>query len=113
MRSTNAWSSSMSASGPAASCMRCRRRIRAGRRVRADRWNICCPGGDSYASAAQRAADWLATVKEPTVAVSHGALGRLLRGLYAGLTPDETILLEEPQGCVFRLEGGVVAKFAV
>ena len=79
----------------------------------ADRWNVRCPGGESYAVAAIRAAEWLSEVKEPTVVVSHGALGRVLRGLYAGLAPDETIALEEPQGCVFRLEAGTVTKFAV
>jgi probable phosphoglycerate mutase len=78
-----------------------------------DRWNIACPGGESYAAGAARAAEWLAGLKEPTFAVSHGGFGRLLRGLYAGLAPDDIITLEEPQGCVFRLEAGTVTKFAV
>jgi broad specificity phosphatase PhoE len=80
---------------------------------KADRWNIVCPGGESYCAAAARAKDWLDEVRAPAVVVSHGALGRILRGLYLGLTPDEIFALEEPQGCVFRLHAGTVAKFAV
>jgi broad specificity phosphatase PhoE len=79
----------------------------------ADRWNLACPGGESYCAAAARAKEWLEEVREPMIVVSHGALGRILRGLYLGLTPDEIFALEEPQGCVFRLEGGTIAKFAV
>jgi probable phosphoglycerate mutase len=76
-----------------------------------DRWNVPCPGGESYAAAARRAASWLESLTAETFAVSHGALGRILRGLYAGLAPDEMIALEEPQGCVFRLHGGTVTRF--
>ncbi len=58
----------------------------------------------------ERVADWLASVAdEPRlVVVSHGALGRALRGLYLQLTPDQTLRLQEPQDALIRLsEGGV------
>ena len=76
-----------------------------------DRWNVPCPGGESYAMAALRASSWLDGLTEETFVVSHGALGRILRGLYAGLPPEEIIALEEPQGCVFRLHRGTVTRF--
>ena len=79
----------------------------------ADRWNIRCPGGESYSCGAGRAAEWLTSLAESAVVVSHGALGRILRGLYLGLEPSEIYDLDEPQGCIFRLHGGSVTRFAV
>jgi broad specificity phosphatase PhoE len=75
-----------------------------------DRWNVGPPGGESYRMLCERVADWLGSVAgEPRlVVVSHGALGRALRGLYLQLTPDQTLRLEEPQDALIRLsEGGV------
>jgi len=59
----------------------------------------------------ERVADWLASVQdEPRlIVVSHGALGRALRGIYLGLAPDEVLQLREPQDALIRLTEGTVA----
>jgi len=77
----------------------------------ADRWNVGAPGGESYRVLCERVADWLASVEdEPRlIVVSHGALGRALRGLYLGLKPEETLQLREPQDALIRLTQGTVA----
>jgi len=76
-----------------------------------DKWNVPCPGGESYSMAAARAESWLASVTEPTVAISHGVFGRVLRALYLGLPPAEISGMEEPHGSIFRLEGGRITRF--
>jgi probable phosphoglycerate mutase len=77
----------------------------------ADRWNVGAPGGESYRVLCERVADWLASVEdEPRlIVVSHGALGRALRGLYLRLEPEETLQLREPQDALIRLTQGTVA----
>jgi broad specificity phosphatase PhoE len=76
-----------------------------------DKWNIPCPGGESFSMAAARAESWLLSVTEPTVAISHGVFGRVLRALYLGLPPAQISGMEEPHGSVFRLEGGRITRF--
>jgi probable phosphoglycerate mutase len=77
----------------------------------ADRWNVGAPGGESYRVLYERVADWLDSVRnEPRlIVVSHGALGRVLRGIYLGLKPDEVLQLKEPQDALIRLAQGTVA----
>lgn len=77
----------------------------------ADRWNVGAPGGESYRTLCERVADWLDSVQgEPRlIVVSHGALGRALRGIYLGLKPDEVLQLREPQDALIRLTQGTVA----
>ena len=65
------------------------------------------PGGEGLA-ARGRLAEWLEQVDGPTIAVSHGLAGRLLRGLYLGLDPAEALALPVPQDGVFRLADGRV-----
>ena len=43
------------------------------------------------------------------IVVSHGALGRALRGIYLGLAPDEVLQLREPQDALIRLTQGTAA----
>ena len=76
-----------------------------------DRWNVGAPGGESYRVLCERVADWFASVRdEPRlIVVSHGALGRALRGIYLGLAPDEMLQLREPQDALIRLTQGTVA----
>ncbi len=76
-----------------------------------DRWNVGAPGGESYRVLCERVADWLESVRdEPRlIVVSHGALGRALRGIYLGLAPDQTLQLREPQDALIRLTQGTVA----
>jgi len=75
----------------------------------ADRWHHAPPGGESYAAVATRAGDWLSQAGGRLLVVTHGAVDRILRGLYAGLAPEEICKLSEPQDEVFRLQGGRIS----
>ncbi|MDH3475350.1 MAG: histidine phosphatase family protein [Rhodospirillales bacterium] len=81
----------------------------------ADKWNFSVPGGESYAKVAARVGAWLEEHRDGPnlIVVSHGLAGRVLRGLYAGLTQQEVPGLFEPHGSVYRLAGGVVQEFEV
>ena len=76
-----------------------------------DKWNVPIPGGESYAMIAARVQDWLLSLTEECVVVSHGGLGRILRGLYEGQTWQEMSALDEPQDCVFRFQKRSIARF--
>ncbi len=75
-----------------------------------DKWNVAVPGGENYEQVAARAAVWARSLAGDTFAVSHGALTRILRGLFLGLTWQEMSELDEPQGVVFRVQGNVVTR---
>jgi broad specificity phosphatase PhoE len=75
------------------------------RRV-ADRWHVAAPGGESYEQVANRVGDWLKEQRGDLLVVTHGAVDRILRGLYAGLSPEQICKLPEPQDEVFLLQGG-------
>ncbi len=74
----------------------------------ADRWDDAAPGGESYATVAARVAAWLSEQNGVLLVVTHGAVDRILRGLYAGLAPPEICKLPEPQDEMFLLQGGLV-----
>jgi probable phosphoglycerate mutase len=81
------------------------------------KWDHLPPGGESYAMAMPRVqaalADLVAlAVQAPVAAFSHGAVGRLLRGAYAGLPTDDITRLDEPQDAFFRLQAGAVTRIA-
>ncbi|MEM7222354.1 MAG: histidine phosphatase family protein [Pseudomonadota bacterium] len=76
----------------------------------ADKWTYEVPGGESYQDMATRLASWLADHPDPAIAVTHGAAGRILRGLYAGLSREEMMTLEEPQDAFFELTGGEILR---
>lgn len=69
-------------------------------------WNHCPPNGESFASAGARARDWLnaaLTSEGVTVAVAHGAIGRVLRSLHLNLSPADALALDEPQDAFFQI----------
>jgi probable phosphoglycerate mutase len=74
-----------------------------------DKWHVRVPGGENYAEVAARLTDWVHELKQDTVAVSHGATIRILRGLLAGMDWRGMNALDEPQGVVFRAKGSEVA----
>lgn len=83
------------------------------RLYRNDHWNFVPPDGESYAMMADRARRWLsatAIARSNLIVVSHGAFGRVLRGVYTGLGPEQTLAQEEPQDLIFRLSGGSIAR---
>jgi broad specificity phosphatase PhoE len=76
----------------------------------ADKWNVRVPGGENYQEVAARAGDWARSIRADTFAVSHGALTRILRGLFQGLSWQAMSALDEPQGVVFRIRGSEVVR---
>jgi probable phosphoglycerate mutase len=76
----------------------------------ANKWTVRVPGGENYADVAARAQDWIAGLTANTVAVSHGAFTRILRGLFLGLDAQAMSDLDEPQGVVFRVTGSELVR---
>jgi broad specificity phosphatase PhoE len=81
-------------------------------RRRAQRWDHAPPGGESYAMLAARIGRFLRALpdKGTCVVVAHGGVGRVFRGVYAGLDPQDMIDLEQPQDAFYLLEGGEIKK---
>jgi broad specificity phosphatase PhoE len=69
-------------------------------------WYFRSPDGESYDAAAARARLWLDGLEGTIVAVSHGLLGRIIRGLYLGLPREDALSLPVPQDVIWRLAGG-------
>ena len=64
------------------------------------------PGGEGWDSAVGRAEDFLASLTGPSVVVSHGAIGMILRGLLRGLDRTAMGALQADQGVVLKLVDG-------
>ena len=76
----------------------------------ADKWKVHVPGGENYEEVAARVTPWVECLRADTFAVSHGALTRILRGLFLGLSWQAMSGLDEPQGVVFRIRGSEVVR---
>ncbi|MEM6710712.1 MAG: histidine phosphatase family protein [Pseudomonadota bacterium] len=72
----------------------------------ADKWGYIPPRGESYAMLWDRIRPWLESLNEPTVAVSHGGVSRVVRGLLFGLPNDEVPVLDVPQDKLYFVEDG-------
>lgn len=78
----------------------------------ADKWNAPAPEGESYSDVAERVGQWLEGVTDraapgvPTLVFCHGVVARVMRGLYGGLSQEETMSLPEPQDRIFKLADG-------
>ncbi len=64
------------------------------------------PGGEGLAQLQARVADFLDALTGPSIIVSHGILGKVLRGQIRGLDMAGMTALCNRQGCVYRLENG-------
>lgn len=81
------------------------------RLTRANRWDVPPPNGESYAMVATRLESWLSDVQgQSLVLVSHGCAGRILRGIYANLAPEEIYSLDEPHDAIYKLENNQVSR---
>jgi broad specificity phosphatase PhoE len=78
-------------------------------RVR-DPWNVGPPNGESYADVAARVGAWRDEQSAEVIAVAHGIVGRVLRGLALGLDGGAVRALDEPHDCLFRIQGGQVVR---
>lgn len=77
-------------------------------RRKSDLWHFRPPGGESYADLSARVAPWLRARAARThlIVVCHGGTSRVIRGLYADLPPEETVVLTEAQDQIYRLTQG-------
>jgi len=77
-------------------------------------WYFLTPDGENYDGFAGHIAEWLREAGDgPLIAVSHGVVTRVLRGLYAGLPRAAALRLPVPQDRIFRLAGGIIEDIAV
>lgn len=80
----------------------------------ADKWRYVIDGGESYASASERATRWLAGCTAPlTVAVTHEMMSRSIQGAYAALSPEDTLARSHPQDRLYRLHGGAITEMLI
>ena len=84
-------------------------------RRRRDRWTYAPPNGESYATLTERVDGWLSGLAEGArmIVVTHGATGRMIKGLYARLERDAAMSLSEPQDAFFRFCNGEIEEIAV
>jgi broad specificity phosphatase PhoE len=79
-------------------------------------WYFATPDGETYEVFAGRVGAWLAEAKaedRPLIVVTHGVVKRILRGLYAGLSPAVAMRLPVPQDRIFRLADGAIEEITV
>jgi len=83
---------------------------------RRDPWNFRHPGGESSQMVQDRVRPVVEALKATSgthVVVAHGVVNKIVRGLYLGLTPEQTFALDRPQNAYFRLEAGTEARIEV
>jgi broad specificity phosphatase PhoE len=73
-------------------------------------WYLRAPGAEPYADCEQRVRSRLDERDETVIAVSHGVAGRVIRGLYLGLSCEQTLALPAPQDVVWHLAGRGLAQ---
>jgi broad specificity phosphatase PhoE len=76
-------------------------------------WYFATPDGETYDALAARVGAWLAKARvngAPIIAVCHGVVTRVLRGLYAELPRAEALRLAVPQDRIFRLAAGRIEE---
>lgn len=75
-------------------------------------WYFQAPGCEPLAAVVARLEQWLADPELPPsiIVVAHGLLGRILRGLYAGLSPQALWQQDMPQDAFFRLKDGQLTR---
>ena len=64
------------------------------------------PGGEGIDALEARVQDFLKALAGPSIIVSHGILGKVLRGQIRGLNRQQTTALCNRQGVIYVLENG-------
>lgn len=72
-------------------------------------WYFHAPGGESFEAAAERLRACLAECRAPAILVGHGVAGRILRGLYAGLSREDALRQPVRRDAVFKLDAGAIS----
>jgi broad specificity phosphatase PhoE len=73
-------------------------------------WFFKSPDGERYEEAFKRAKNWLDSTSGVAVAVSHGLMGRIIRGVYLDLSKNEMLGLPVPQDVIWRLSGNTIEQ---
>jgi probable phosphoglycerate mutase len=75
-------------------------------------WCFRSPDGERYEGFAARIGEWLREAADFhfVVAVTHGVVSRVMRGLYAGFPREVALTLAVPQDKIFRLSGGLIEE---
>ena len=71
-------------------------------------WYFRSPDGESYDAALARVISWLSEQSGTVVAISHGLIGRLIRGAYLRLSKDEALCLPVPQDGIWSMHNGTI-----
>jgi broad specificity phosphatase PhoE len=73
---------------------------------RRDKWNFTPPGGESYATLAERLRPWLDGLSGDAFVVSHGGVARALMALIAAVEPAKAADAPITQGRALCFENG-------
>jgi len=73
---------------------------------RRDKWSFTPPGGESYATLADRLRPWLSALTGDVFVVSHGGVARALMALIAGVAPLKAADAPIAQGRALGFENG-------
>jgi len=68
-------------------------------------------GGESYLDGQDRLTHWVKSLQDPTVVVSHGALGRCLIGMLTNMSVRDTIGIRMHQGRFCKIYDGTAEWF--
>jgi broad specificity phosphatase PhoE len=71
-------------------------------------WFFRSPDGESFEGVLKRVSDWLGEVRTPAAAISHGLTGRIIRGVYLGMSKREMLELPVPQEGFYELRAGQI-----
>lgn len=75
-------------------------------------WYFRSPDGESYVEALARANDWLASIEDSVIAISHGLIGRIIRSAYLQLPIDAALSLPVSQDVIWHMANGEVRAIA-
>ncbi len=82
---------------------------------RLDHWDYAPPGGENYVMAVERARPALRDIEAlasgaPVAVFAHGAIGRVLRGLWLAAPATAILAMDQPQDAFFRLHDGALER---
>lgn len=69
-------------------------------------WHFQAPGGETLADVTTRARAFLHSLSGPSILITHGVTGKVLRGLWLGLDEYDIAGLPGGQGTIFHLAPG-------